>query len=101
MSLISGRSLIVDENTLGRTDEKFVLKHTCGVAGCGKDFSVQISKLDYDTKVPEKRRYKVRCSTCGKKSTFSEGQTERFERLFGKKATISDNVFDKIFDVDE
>jgi hypothetical protein len=98
MSLISNRRLVVDPTTLGARDTQLVLTHTCGVQDCGKDFTVQITKLDHDLKEPAKRRYKVRCSACGKKTTFSEAQARRFARLFGVEPKILSNNFDDLFE---
>lgn len=101
MTLVSNRHLVVSEDTLGKADLKFILKHTCSFNGCGKGFSIKITKQKYDQKAADKRRYKVRCADCRKQTTFSQSQADRFERLFGIQAKIMDNNFDDLFSGDE
>lgn len=101
MKLLCNRSLIVDEEKLTKTELNFVLKHTCNAEGCGTNFDIKITKQKFDEKGPEKRRYIVRCHACRKRTTFSQAQADRFERLFGIKAVVEQNNFGDIFDLEE
>lgn len=99
MDELNSRSLNVAAEKLGKLDTKFVLKYTCSLQGCGNNFDVRISKYDYDSKAPEKRKYSARCKSCIQTFRLTESQAQKFKRLFGAEVRIVDNTFNELFTI--